>query len=686
MMKQIKTILSISLILVVTSGLLFASGEKPVNSIERVDQIVIYDNQMMDPDESQNNSVGGTTRYGTKDNPGAEYIVRWCVNGGSGVGAENFMNITNAAAVKGAYGMELGMGEIPSNNCWLDIHRDGAAEGWDVPLDASGTEQVSFWVKADVGTAPFWFIAQSWADADAGATQKQYAVSTFVDGETVLIVDEYGDVQVLRDNPFDGEWQFVSIPWKFLKMTDQAAVEALLPWSSVWEGSADDTEAGFAFDEGLMRTIKWHTKPEGDQATIDAYGASADSKWGDLGDLYDTPGEWIIDEVRFLPPFDASGYKKEIKLYTNEMMDPDEGQNNSVGGTTRYGTKDNPGAENIVRWCVNGGSGVGAENYMDISGDDVADGPYAMKLGMGEIPSNNCWMDIHRDGAAEGWDIPLDASETDRVTFWLKADAGTAPFWFIAQSWADADAGATQKQYAVSTFVDGETVLIVDEYGDVQVLRDNPFDGEWQFVSIPWKFLKMTDQAAVEALLPWSSVWEGSADDTEAGFAFDEGLMRTIKWHTKPEGDQATIDAYGASADSKWGDLGDLYDTPGEWIIDEVVFTSAYEDGYDGLVGVEKEIVALPNTYKLGNAYPNPFNPTTNIKFAIPVSNNVQIDVYNIMGQKVRTLVNTEMNAGSYEVTWDAKNDNGEQVSTGIYFFHMKSSHYQATQKAILMK
>ena len=90
---------------------------------------------------------------------------------------------------------------------------------------------------------------------------------------------------------------------------------------------------------------------------------------------------------------------------------------------------------------------------------------------------------------------------------------------------------------------------------------------------------------------------------------------------------------------------------------------------------------ALPTKYSLSNNYPNPFNPSTQIKFAIPQSGNVRITIYNSLGKEVKVLKNENLNAGYYNVTWNA---NG--FSSGIYFYEMKSNNFVQVRKMLLLK
>jgi hypothetical protein len=101
----------------------------------------------------------------------------------------------------------------------------------------------------------------------------------------------------------------------------------------------------------------------------------------------------------------------------------------------------------------------------------------------------------------------------------------------------------------------------------------------------------------------------------------------------------------------------------------------------------EKDIVITATANLLGN-FPNPFNPQTTIKFEIGngLLENVSVDIFNIRGQHVRTLVNGVYGAGSYSVIWNGMDDSGRAVGSGIYFYRMTTNEYSAVLKMILMK
>ncbi len=99
-----------------------------------------------------------------------------------------------------------------------------------------------------------------------------------------------------------------------------------------------------------------------------------------------------------------------------------------------------------------------------------------------------------------------------------------------------------------------------------------------------------------------------------------------------------------------------------------------------------KITTSIPVEFALHQNYPNPFNPTTTIKYDIPAKGKVDVQIYNALGQRVKTLVSKEHEAGFHEVVWDATNDFGINVGSGVYFYRINSGQYKAVKKMILLK
>ncbi|MCL1827197.1 MAG: T9SS type A sorting domain-containing protein [Candidatus Cloacimonetes bacterium] len=97
------------------------------------------------------------------------------------------------------------------------------------------------------------------------------------------------------------------------------------------------------------------------------------------------------------------------------------------------------------------------------------------------------------------------------------------------------------------------------------------------------------------------------------------------------------------------------------------------------------EIPSEPLVFSTSH-YPNPFNPETTIAFTIPADSKVELNIYNIKGQRVKKLINSPYTAGNHKIVWNGKNEQGQQVSSGIYFYQFKTDTDQDIKKMLLMK
>ncbi|MFQ6093940.1 MAG: choice-of-anchor D domain-containing protein [bacterium] len=115
--------------------------------------------------------------------------------------------------------------------------------------------------------------------------------------------------------------------------------------------------------------------------------------------------------------------------------------------------------------------------------------------------------------------------------------------------------------------------------------------------------------------------------------------------------------------------------------------------GYEETVGFTSVKVShsVPETYSLSQNYPNPFNPETEISYQLPVvsgqtSHNVTLKIYSILGQEIRTLVDEVKEAGYYSATWDGRDYQGEDVSSGVYFYRLRAGDFVETKRMVLIR
>lgn len=120
-----------------------------------------------------------------------------------------------------------------------------------------------------------------------------------------------------------------------------------------------------------------------------------------------------------------------------------------------------------------------------------------------------------------------------------------------------------------------------------------------------------------------------------------------------------------------------------QWIVDIGSVSNSF---FNSVTSVKPVGEAVPGQFTLGQNYPNPFNPTTQIEYNVPVRSNVAISIFNILGQKVATIVNDVHEAGTHRATWNGKDFTGKTVASGIYFYQMQAGSFEQVKKMMLMK
>ncbi|HPH60226.1 MAG TPA: FlgD immunoglobulin-like domain containing protein, partial [Candidatus Syntrophosphaera sp.] len=114
------------------------------------------------------------------------------------------------------------------------------------------------------------------------------------------------------------------------------------------------------------------------------------------------------------------------------------------------------------------------------------------------------------------------------------------------------------------------------------------------------------------------------------------------------------------------------------WYIDDVYVESDFDTASEDLV---QNLV-----FRLHGNYPNPFNPTTTIRFDLPEAASVHLDIFNLRGQKVRSLVNSDLPAGAHSAVWNGRDTTGNPVSSGVYLYRLSDGNRELTRKMMLMK
>jgi hypothetical protein len=102
--------------------------------------------------------------------------------------------------------------------------------------------------------------------------------------------------------------------------------------------------------------------------------------------------------------------------------------------------------------------------------------------------------------------------------------------------------------------------------------------------------------------------------------------------------------------------------------------------------GVDDGDQMLPSEYRLAQNYPNPFNPSTVISFTLPTQSRVTLDVFNVLGRRVATLVDDDLSVGEHYVTWSGEDSDGKRVASGVYFYRLSTDAFTQTRKMMLLK
>ena len=184
--------------------------------------------------------------------------------------------------------------------------------------------------------------------------------------------------------------------------------------------------------------------------------------------------------------------------------------------------------------------------------------------------------------------------------------------------------------------------------------------------SDPPKYYEITTDAVYSGVITITL----SYDDTEMS---PEGEDSLRLWHYE---------------NYEWVDITQDLDTANNFLTGVTTTLSPFAVGIPAApmaVG-DDERNLLPTSFKLMQNYPNPFNPVTTIEYSVSTRSYVAIEIYNILGRKVTTLVNKSKPAGYYEVNWNGNDSNGKPVSTGIYFYRFQAGDFVDTKKMLLLK
>ena len=124
----------------------------------------------------------------------------------------------------------------------------------------------------------------------------------------------------------------------------------------------------------------------------------------------------------------------------------------------------------------------------------------------------------------------------------------------------------------------------------------------------------------------------------------------------------------------------------GTFYLDDIRLVAGEPPPQPGTAVVESQDATVPATFTLDQNYPNPFNPATTIRFDLLLSEEIDLAIYNLPGQKFATLAQGLQEAGTYTLRWDGRDDDGRDLATGVYLYRLKAGERVETRKLLLLR
>ena len=135
-------------------------------------------------------------------------------------------------------------------------------------------------------------------------------------------------------------------------------------------------------------------------------------------------------------------------------------------------------------------------------------------------------------------------------------------------------------------------------------------------------------------------------------------------------------------------------------LLDEAIYTASIIINHNGgtpdtvavtmnvssTAGIEEQIVSIPERVNLYQNFPNPFNPSTIIRYELPKDSQVKLDIFDVKGRYIRSLSDNTEAAGTHNVQWDSRDSQGRKVPNGVYFYTITTNDFTQTNKMVFIK
>jgi hypothetical protein len=307
--------------------------------------------------------------------------------------------------------------------------------------------------------------------------------------------------------------------------------------------------------------------------------------------------------------------------------------------------------------------------------------PFAVPPSLSYRPSTGGAYDYVFGTATDGYDVALTEPSGSGGSITVTAeDNSSEPFFFVNRY------THTEREPSASS------LELFGPAGEVQIEFDsgNTTLERAMFLSSPYTIIRT---GLTEANIQASSTHSLSIYPSDA--MTGNGLLRIhyaeadIVAHGGLPEDEVSLKLFRwIDGSTGWQEVGGTVDTVFNQVVETITGPGVYAIfTTDASVDVDDEHGdILPYRFNLSQNYPNPFNPVTTIEYTLPRRNHVSIEIFNLLGQKVRTLVNREESAGSYTITWDGTTASGQSAATGVYLYRFQAGDHVETKKMLLLK
>ena len=332
------------------------------------------------------------------------------------------------------------------------------------------------------------------------------------------------------------------------------------------------------------------------------------------------------------------------------------------------------------------------------------------------------------DGGISAGDyyIVVDGYSTASGTYWMEVTEMIPPPDMMYNVWKDGNQTAAELPDTTLTYTDYNVSLLESEYtvnasrlmslsqpgeagldvGYVHSEHSNSvFAAKVNMEPGAFNLVTPADQASLvitEDNIGSNQIfaWSQSVDPNGSEITYH------ILWETETDTgmfqiwDDTTGTAVLVPVENIAGIMTALASATGEYIAD-FSWSVWADDGYDQVeasngpriitvdvgwyLGID-DVAAIPGVFALHQNYPNPFNPVTTIRYDVPEQSHVTMEIYNLLGQRVATLVNGIQEPGYHAILWNGTNMNGAAMSSGMYFYHIQAGDFRAVKKLILVK